>query len=881
MPSCVFITTYYSEFIKALYTRSPHLIHESYAQQKAALLDTFFGDSDFYSRGLSDAGWQADDIIMNCAPLQNRWAKENDFSGAGLDIVVEQIRRTKPEVIYLHDLNYVSTDFITQIRPYTKLIVGQAGSPVPPKIDMSLFDIIFSCVPYFVEGFRSANIASYYQPLAFESRITKRIKESAAKEFPVSFIGGVVPAVHKSRQELLLALGNKIKIDYWGYGKEFLNPDSYLVKNWRGEAWGLDMFQVLEKSLITINCHVDAAKNYAANMRLFEATGCGALLITDYKDNLNDLFEIGKEVVAYRSPEECASLIIYYQSHPEKALEIARAGRRRTLKDHSYSKRMADVAEILERHIRYQDMAHNASGIDLSKINYGHTSIQPDQISKKMTSGWKSAEIPEKQRALVQRSLETMYRGTISPMDSALKECMEPYIFSKPPVLEIGCASGYYFEILEYILNRKIDYTGVDYSAPLISMAKNYYPRAKFYVADGAHLPFENEQFPMAISSCILLHVPNWQEHIKETVRVSQRVVIVHRTPVCRKRPTQYLKKFAYGVETVELTFNEEELLSQFKKNGLTLITSNEYYTSADKDYSEVTYLLEKRRCEKRSPLPDHRTEKKESTPGLKESGPLKMMNLGCGSHFHPDWTNIDFHGAGPGVKEHNLLKGIPEPDNSFHVVYHANFLEHFSKRMAPAFIRECFRVLTPGGIIRVAVPDLEDVVKQYLTLLKKSLAGDLDAQNRYEWIMIELFDQMTRNQSGGEMFEYWKKSPMPAHNFVIDRCGPQVAATVKHIHNKGINTLPHEDLYVKAARDNDPESIKKMADFRTYSGEVHQWMYDRYSLAKLLREAGFREIKTCTAEASMIPGFNTYHLDVHGNGQERKPASLYMEALK
>ncbi len=72
------------------------------------------------------------------------------------------------------------------------------------------------------------------------------------------------------------------------------------------------------KSFITINRHIDVAENYANNMRLFEATGCGALLITDYKDNLNELFEIGEEIVAYRSPEEAAALIKYYLSNPKK-----------------------------------------------------------------------------------------------------------------------------------------------------------------------------------------------------------------------------------------------------------------------------------------------------------------------------------------------------------------------------------------------------------------------------------------------------------------------------------------------------------------------------------------------------------------------------------
>jgi spore maturation protein CgeB len=110
------------------------------------------------------------------------------------------------------------------------------------------------------------------------------------------------------------------------------------------------MFKLMCQSRIILNCHCDFAENYANNLRLFEATGCGALLITDYKDNLNDLFEVGKEVVAFRSSEDCIDLIHYYMKHPREARLIA--GQRRTLRDHSYVKRMGEISKILEKHLK-------------------------------------------------------------------------------------------------------------------------------------------------------------------------------------------------------------------------------------------------------------------------------------------------------------------------------------------------------------------------------------------------------------------------------------------------------------------------------------------------------------------------------------------------
>ena len=90
---------------------------------------------------------------------------------------------------------------------------------------------------------------------------------------------------------------------------------------------------------------------YANNMRLFEATGMGALLITDLKDNIADLFEPGKEVVCYKSVDECIELIDYYSRHEAERAAIAAAGQRRTLQSHSYAQVVADQVRIFERYL--------------------------------------------------------------------------------------------------------------------------------------------------------------------------------------------------------------------------------------------------------------------------------------------------------------------------------------------------------------------------------------------------------------------------------------------------------------------------------------------------------------------------------------------------
>jgi spore maturation protein CgeB len=101
---------------------------------------------------------------------------------------------------------------------------------------------------------------------------------------------------------------------------------------------------------LTLNKHIDVSEGYANNMRLFEATGMGACLVTDWKDNLAEFFEPAKEVVAYRSTEECIDLLRYFRSHETERAAIAAAGHARCLAEHRYERRMTQLVDILQRH---------------------------------------------------------------------------------------------------------------------------------------------------------------------------------------------------------------------------------------------------------------------------------------------------------------------------------------------------------------------------------------------------------------------------------------------------------------------------------------------------------------------------------------------------
>jgi SAM-dependent methyltransferase len=268
-------------------------------------------------------------------------------------------------------------------------------------------------------------------------------------------------------------------------------------------------------------------------------------------------------------------------------------------------------------------------------------------------------------------------------------------------------------------------------------------------------------------------------------------------------------------------------------------------------------------------------------------------LNLGCGNRFHPAWTNVDFVSNAPGVIAHNLLKGIPAADNSADVVYHSHVLEHFLRADGQRFVAECLRVLKPGGWLRVAVPDLEKIVRSYLDAMERASHDQTGWADKYDWIMLELYDQTIRTQTGGEMAHAIRTLPDDAAGFAIDRCGKGVAELRKPEAGETPNIPPFWrrliklNLYPGRARRwmiqrlLGPDMVALQQGRFRLAGEIHQWMYDAYSLTRLLRRTGFVDVERQTATESAIPDWTGYNLDTDPDGNVYKPDSLFVEGRK
>jgi hypothetical protein len=365
------LDSYYPVFLANFYAASPERATLPYDIQRHDLLEELFGTSDFYTRHLKNLGHEAEDFIVNAAPMQTRWADEAKvrYSNLGLnlhrrlakipfigtllpgltEIAVAQIKAYNPDVLYCQNIGFLPPEKLREVKRHVQLVVGQIASPLPPAEYLKGYDLITTSFPHFVPRLRAMGIASEYFRIAFDPKILERLGP-VEKDIDASFVGGI-SRDHGKALSTLEYLAKNTPIEFFGYGANKLDPKSPIRLRHHGEVWGLDMYRSLARSHVTLNRHIDVAENNANNMRLFEATGVGTMLLTDRKDNLGELFEIGKEVVAYSSPEEAAELIQYYLAHPNEAQAISKAGQARTLREHTYRHRMEELVPILQKYL--------------------------------------------------------------------------------------------------------------------------------------------------------------------------------------------------------------------------------------------------------------------------------------------------------------------------------------------------------------------------------------------------------------------------------------------------------------------------------------------------------------------------------------------------
>lgn len=371
------LNTDYPAFLRWFCAQHPELADLAYDEQMRLRNETLFSVADFYSGALRDLGHEAWDVHANNEITQKTWAREHGAGGARRrswvaavlpfvgrrlrqepahgwfhKIVAAQVKHYRPDVLLNQTMYDIRSDFIREVKPYARLVIGQHGAPPPEDQDLSCYDLIISAGPELVSHFRGLGLRSELNRLGFGRRVLDAVGNGQPADIPVSFIGTLSRMLHQRRHQLLEVLCTRHDVEIWGMIADDLDIGSLRRGRHHGPAWGREMYEILHRSRVTLNAHADFSRTMAGNMRLYEATGMGTLLLTDRQDGLRELFVEGKEIMTYGTPEECMEAIEYYLDHEEERQAIARAGQARTLREHTYHHRAAELMDIVTRHLR-------------------------------------------------------------------------------------------------------------------------------------------------------------------------------------------------------------------------------------------------------------------------------------------------------------------------------------------------------------------------------------------------------------------------------------------------------------------------------------------------------------------------------------------------
>lgn len=367
------VDTAYTGLLKKLGLLEKPSKDASTYQHAAKKLDAeAFGSFPLYQRYLRDLGHEVELITPNNRLAQLNWARSNGvkvwfsqaiffshwewfsrlpFLGHWFQqwlpvgrILKEQLIRAESHLVLVGDLSLLSARQVRSVREATGCIIfGQIAAPLPSGSHISGYDLIFSAHPGLVRALSKRGLDAKYLPLAYgEPTDIVAPTPFADRRNTAAFIGSF-GRHHRINYTLLEAL-KQVCPDVEIYG----NPSMRRLRalgmegNLKGRVFGRGMLEIFGQVKVGVNRHAKFANSYAVNMRMYEVTGRGAVLLTEASENLHDLFPEGA-VVGYEDPISAAKLLDQILNGQLPANVIASKGQAHTLERHTYLSRSIDI----------------------------------------------------------------------------------------------------------------------------------------------------------------------------------------------------------------------------------------------------------------------------------------------------------------------------------------------------------------------------------------------------------------------------------------------------------------------------------------------------------------------------------------------------------
>ncbi len=387
------------------YQKYAWLRHAEYNVQLGTLLDEPYSFHSGYQPVLQRRGHECMTCFPGIEPLEQAWTRENGRPQLAVpeawQVVLEQLIQFQPEAVFCSLSNAFDPQFAQALGSHVRslrAVIGYAGSFTVDGRRMASFDAVITCSQDVQSFLQNQRLRAYYLPHSFDAISVRRLlgDRSDPTVNRIVFSGNLErrKGVHLERARLLGEIAERVPLAIYSPAAERSESKDLLDWAVRGMAarsarallrvpvvkgvaersfavrrlskihlanspflpaamrkvlrppvFGLDAFRIYRAYTATLN-HSGEYET-AENMRLFEATGAGACLLTDWKPNLPQYFEIDREIVTYRSADECVEKAGWLLDHPAEAAAIGVAAREKCLANYTFEQRADEMIHIM------------------------------------------------------------------------------------------------------------------------------------------------------------------------------------------------------------------------------------------------------------------------------------------------------------------------------------------------------------------------------------------------------------------------------------------------------------------------------------------------------------------------------------------------------
>jgi len=283
------------------------------------------------------------------------------------EVLISRVARTRPDIIFIVSglaLPLAVWDWLDEFKsslrvPY-KVVLLLTESPYldnDQRLLAGKADIVFTTERKSVEKISAVNGNTYYIRHAFFPGVHRTTPYSEKHNADVFMVGTGFP----ERVDLLRSVGwdgvdLRIYGDYWaeyddGTLSEFIYPTRLDNK--------LEVPLFYSNSKINLNIfrtatwpgasasHIDRDAAASLSPRCYEVMGCGGFLLTDPRDELFELFDVGKSMDVYDNNEELGSKVRYYLANDDRREAISRAGWY-AVRQHTYADRAREIVDVVK-----------------------------------------------------------------------------------------------------------------------------------------------------------------------------------------------------------------------------------------------------------------------------------------------------------------------------------------------------------------------------------------------------------------------------------------------------------------------------------------------------------------------------------------------------